>query len=98
MKICAYGLACLLVLLPLAGFAQSFLSPCQAIARAERHFREKGIDTAGQHIQNLRRHYDSERRMLYWEINWAWDTARLGMEHSARVFADGQVEWRRLGP
>ena len=86
-------------ILPLqAEAAEPQLSVCQAVQLAEKHLQEKGVDRSGQHIQNVRRQYDAERRMGYWEIIWAWDSARVGMELSARVYPDGRVEWRRLGP
>ncbi len=98
MRFLAVRLFWLVLLIPAAAGAESLPEPCVAIERAEGHFRQNGIDTAGQHLQTLRRQYDTERRMYYWEIQWAWDTPRLGMELFARVYQDGRVEWRRLGP
>lgn len=98
MKVFGYWFVFLATLLPMTVQAEVLPTPCEAVERAERYFKEKGIDPRRQHIQNLRRQYDAERRVQYWEINWAWDVARLGSELSARVYPDGRVEWRRLGP
>lgn len=71
---------------------------CEAVQRAENHLQQQGIDRSSQSVRMVRRQYDAAQRMAYWEIIWGWDTARLGMELSARVYPDGRVEWQRLGP
>lgn len=78
--------------------AEPQMSVCEAVQRAEKHLQQTGVDRTGQHIQQVRLQYDPGKRAPYWEIIWAWDSARLGMELTARVYSDGSVEWRRLGP
>lgn len=79
----------------------------EALKLAEDYLKAKQIDTSGRYVSAINLKYDdgsrpypdgSRHRGLYWYINWAWASPRLGGELSLRIFMDKQIVLERHGP
>jgi len=77
------------------------VSLSDALAIAGQYIKEHNVDLSGQYIHYARLFYDdgSEgKKGLYWHIQWARGTPRLGGEYGLRVYMDRHVIPRVAGP
>jgi hypothetical protein len=76
------------------------ISLSQALESASRYVTEHRIDLSGQFLQSITLQFEAagEHRGHYWLVQWAWSQPRLGGEFSLRLYMDGTIEARRLGP